>query len=311
MAAVAIGIVAVLLAYAFENQNVAFMAGLALSVAASCNFPVLTMATFWRGTTTRGAVAGGLMGLAASVVMVVLSKTLWVAVFHFPAAIFPYENPALFSMPLAFLFVWLLSVTDRSAPGLFANAPPSMRSSSSPRSAHRRRRKASPSQQPRPDRLRSCRERKSHDTRHSMVSGLDPGRIFGHGARPHHRSLTASTTEGVDITSTPLPVEHIVIKTMKPYLEVKAGIEKLGRFDDNMRAMLAKNDIEGLRAAAQRIQGVDGLAIHYIAPHGDLLALKGERRPLIAYYIGNVLSATEMTKINPAAGLYAPLRVVV
>jgi cation/acetate symporter len=115
MAAVAIGIVAVLLAYAFENQNVAFMAGLALSVAASCNFPVLTMAMFWRGTTTRGAVAGGLMGLAASVVMVVLSKTVWVAVFHFPAAIFPYENPALFSMPLAFLFVWLLSVTDRSA----------------------------------------------------------------------------------------------------------------------------------------------------------------------------------------------------
>jgi cation/acetate symporter len=115
MAALAIGIVAVLLAYAFENQNVAFMAGLALSVAASSNFPVLVTAMFWRGTTTRGAVAGGLMGLAASVVLVVLSKTVWVAVFHFPAAIFPYENPALFSMPLAFLFVWLFSVTDRSA----------------------------------------------------------------------------------------------------------------------------------------------------------------------------------------------------
>src|SRR5258706_2012622 len=69
MAAIAIGIVAVLLAYAFENQNVAFIAGLALSVAASCNFPVLVMAMFWRGTTTRGAVAGGLMGLAASVVL--------------------------------------------------------------------------------------------------------------------------------------------------------------------------------------------------------------------------------------------------
>jgi cation/acetate symporter len=115
MAALAIGIVAVLLAYAFENQNVAFMAGLALSVAASCNFPVLVMAMFWRGTTTRGAFAGGLMGLAASVVLVLLSKTVWVAVFHFPTAIFPYENPALFSMPLAFLFVWLFSVTDRSA----------------------------------------------------------------------------------------------------------------------------------------------------------------------------------------------------
>jgi uncharacterized protein (DUF302 family) len=124
-------------------------------------------------------------------------------------------------------------------------------------------------------------------------------------------SLGASTNEGVEVTSAPLAVEHIVIKTMKPYPEVKARIEKLGRFDDGMRAMLAKNDIDGLREAAQRIAGPDGLAIHYVALHGDLLALRGERRPLIAYYIGNILSATEMTKVNPAAGLYAPLRVVV
>ncbi|WP_166301889.1 cation/acetate symporter ActP [Bradyrhizobium sp. 2S1] len=115
IAAMAIGVAAVLLAYVFENQNVALMAGLALSVAASCNFPVLVMAMFWRGTTTRGAVAGGLAGLAASVVLVVLSKTVWVAVLGFPSALFPYDNPALFSMPLAFLFVWLFSVTDRSA----------------------------------------------------------------------------------------------------------------------------------------------------------------------------------------------------
>jgi uncharacterized protein (DUF302 family) len=121
----------------------------------------------------------------------------------------------------------------------------------------------------------------------------------------------ASTTEGVEVTSAPLTVEHIVIKTRKPYPEVKTGIEKLGRFDDSMRAMLANNDIEGLRSAAERIAGVDGLAIHYVALHGDLLALKGERHQLIAYYIGNILSATEMTKVNPAAGLYAPLRVVV
>jgi cation/acetate symporter len=118
VAACAIGVVAVLLAYAFENQNVAFMAGLALSVAASCNFPVLAMAIFWRGTTTRGAVTGGLVGLVSSVALVVLSKTVWVAVFHFATAPFPYDNPALFSMPLAFVCVWLLSVTDRSARGV-------------------------------------------------------------------------------------------------------------------------------------------------------------------------------------------------
>jgi uncharacterized protein (DUF302 family) len=128
---------------------------------------------------------------------------------------------------------------------------------------------------------------------------------------PTTGSLTGLTAEGVEVTSAPLPVEHIVVKTNKPYLEVKAAIEKLGRFDDSMRAMLAKNDIEGLRLAAQRAAGEDGLAIHYTAFHGDLAALQGERRQLIAYYIGNILSASEMTKVNPAAGLYAPLRVVV
>ena len=92
MAAVCIGVVAVLLAYSFENQNVAFMAGLALSVAASCNFPVLAMAIFWRGTTTRGAVTGALAGLICSVVLVVLSKTVWVAVFDFESALFPYRE---------------------------------------------------------------------------------------------------------------------------------------------------------------------------------------------------------------------------
>jgi hypothetical protein len=30
---------------------------------------------------------------------------------------------------------------------------------------------------------------------------------------------------------------------MKPYPEVKAGVEKLGRLDDNVRALLTKNDI--------------------------------------------------------------------
>jgi cation/acetate symporter len=45
----------------------------------------------------------------------VLSKTVWVAVFHFQTALFAYENPALFSMPLAFFCTWLFSVTDRTA----------------------------------------------------------------------------------------------------------------------------------------------------------------------------------------------------
>ena len=65
IAAIVIGIVAIVLGYIFENQNVAFMVGLAFAVAASCNFPVLLMSILWKGTTTRGAVIGGLLGLSA------------------------------------------------------------------------------------------------------------------------------------------------------------------------------------------------------------------------------------------------------
>ncbi|GJD36210.1 cation acetate symporter [Methylobacterium aerolatum] len=114
IAAVVIGIVAIVLGYIFENQNVAFMVGLAFSVAASCNFPVLAMSILWRGTTTWGALAGGLVGLVAAVTMVVLSKAVWVTTFGHPAALFPYDNPALFSMPLAFATIFVVSLMDRS-----------------------------------------------------------------------------------------------------------------------------------------------------------------------------------------------------
>ncbi|ACL59649.1 cation acetate symporter [Methylobacterium nodulans] len=115
LAAVAIGLVAIGLGYVFENQNVAFMVGLAFAVAASCNFPVLAMSILWKGTTTTGALVGGLIGLVSAVVMVVLSKAVWVATLGFATALFPYDNPALFSMPVAFLAIWAVSSLDASA----------------------------------------------------------------------------------------------------------------------------------------------------------------------------------------------------
>ncbi len=103
--------------YLFEKQNVAFMVGLAFSVAASINFPVLVMSIFSKNTTTKGAVIGGLIGLVSSVTMVVLSKSVWEDVLGMPkgSAPFPYSNPALFSMTAAFVSIWFFSMLDRSA----------------------------------------------------------------------------------------------------------------------------------------------------------------------------------------------------
>jgi cation/acetate symporter len=114
IAAVAIGLFAILLGYVFEKQNVAFMVGLAFAIAASCNFPVLLMSLHWPGTTTRGAVAGGIVGLVLAVTCVILSPAVWVKTFGFTTAPFPYDNPALFSVTAAFVTIWLVSRMDRS-----------------------------------------------------------------------------------------------------------------------------------------------------------------------------------------------------
>jgi cation/acetate symporter len=111
---VVLGVVAIGLGILFEKQNIAFMVGLAFSIAASCNFPVLFLSMFWSRLTTRGAVYGGWLGLVSAVSLMILGPTVWVKVLGHAQAIFPYEYPALFSMAVAFIGIWLFSVTDKS-----------------------------------------------------------------------------------------------------------------------------------------------------------------------------------------------------
>ncbi len=118
IATLAMGVAAILLGIAFEKQNVAYMVGLAFAVAASSNFPVLLLSMYWKRLTTRGAVVGGFLGLVSALVLTVLSPGVWVTVLGHPTAIFPITNPALFSMPLAFLGCWLFSITDTSRESL-------------------------------------------------------------------------------------------------------------------------------------------------------------------------------------------------
>ena len=112
----ALGVVAVLLGIAFEKQNIAFMVSLAFAIAASANFPVLFLSLLWKDCTTRGAVIGGFLGLISSVVLTVLSPSVWEATLGNPegSALFPYTSPALFSMSIAFFGIWFFSITDRS-----------------------------------------------------------------------------------------------------------------------------------------------------------------------------------------------------
>ena len=97
---VILGIVAVALGIVFEKENVAYMVMLAFTVACSGNFPVLFMSVLWKDCTTKGAVAGGSVGLILAVVLTIGSASVWEAVLKYPkgSAWFPYNSAALFSM---------------------------------------------------------------------------------------------------------------------------------------------------------------------------------------------------------------------
>ena len=113
---VALGIIAVLLGILFERQNIAFMVSLAFAIAASANFPVLFLSIMWKNMTTKGAVIGGFLGLISSVALTIVSPSVWEAVLGNPkgSALFPYTSPALFSMTIGFVGIWLFSILDNS-----------------------------------------------------------------------------------------------------------------------------------------------------------------------------------------------------
>lgn len=116
IATLGLAIFAMILGILFEKQNVAFMVGLAFSVACCANFPVLVLSMFWKGLTTRGAVIGGVVGLTTAVVLIILSKAVWVDTLKISdTPINPFNGPAIFAMPLSFLCCWFFSITDNSA----------------------------------------------------------------------------------------------------------------------------------------------------------------------------------------------------
>ncbi len=116
---IGLGILAVTLGIVFEKQNIAFMVSLAFAIAASANFPVLFMSVLWKDCTTKGAVIGGFLGLISSVALTVVSPSVWEATLGNPkgSAWFPYTSPALFSMTIGFVGIWLFSILDNSERG--------------------------------------------------------------------------------------------------------------------------------------------------------------------------------------------------
>ncbi len=103
IATVIFGAAAVALGIAFKGQNVAFMVGLAFAIAASANFPPLLLSIVWRRFTTGGAVAAIATGATLALALIAGSPTVWVDLLGHTAPLVPLKNPAIVSMPAAFL----------------------------------------------------------------------------------------------------------------------------------------------------------------------------------------------------------------
>ena len=114
---VVIGVLAIVGGIVANGQNIAFLISLAFAVAASANLPSILYTMYWRRFNTRGSVWSIYTGLVSSVLLIVFSpaisgsKTSMLGqAVNF--AWFPLTNPALVSVPLAFLAGWIGTVTS-------------------------------------------------------------------------------------------------------------------------------------------------------------------------------------------------------
>lgn len=101
-----VGAVSIILAILLKSVNVAFLVGLAFAVAASANLPPIILSLFWKRFNTAGAVSGLAVGLASSIILILISPSVMGlgkdAIIH-AAPLFPLKNPGILSIPLGFL----------------------------------------------------------------------------------------------------------------------------------------------------------------------------------------------------------------
>jgi cation/acetate symporter len=114
IAAVGVGIVAIILGILFEKQNVSFLVGLAFAIAASANLPAILMLLFWKRTTAKGISWAIVVGMLTALLLIVFSPTLYELYGLPPAsAPFPLQNPGIISIPLGFLTLIVVSLLTK------------------------------------------------------------------------------------------------------------------------------------------------------------------------------------------------------
>lgn len=116
IAAITVGILAMILGIIFKNMNVSYLVGWAFSVAASANLPAILMILFWKKTTAKAVVASITVGLVSALILILLSQKTFNEVYNIPNVIAPIQinNPAIFSVPLSFITLIIVSLFTQS-----------------------------------------------------------------------------------------------------------------------------------------------------------------------------------------------------
>lgn len=105
-----------------------------------------------------------------------------------------------------------------------------------------------------------------------------------------------------------LKIEHVTITTSKPFAETANALEaSVPHVDDGIWQRLEEGDAAAVR---RELEAGAPLLIFLKRDHGSTDQMIDFGRNCIQYEIGNPLTAAKMTSKVLAAGLYAPLRVV-
>jgi cation/acetate symporter len=124
VAAVVVGVVAIVLGMQVEPFQINFMVGQAFAIAAASYFPLLFMSAWWRGMTMKGAATGMLSGGLSALVGITLtsfSDLKWLPLGEFwavhPLLRILCEQPAIWAVPLAISLMIIVSkLTSKDVP---------------------------------------------------------------------------------------------------------------------------------------------------------------------------------------------------
>ena len=112
----------------------------------------------------------------------------------------------------------------------------------------------------------------------------------------------------VNVTRRTVDTVHVVVESKKPFAVVRAAlVSAVPQLDPEIPELVANGVTDRLK---QRLDALAELSIFSEFNHGAVLGLYGKQLGAVQYLIGNPLTASTMTRYDLAAGLYAPLRVI-